>query len=345
VRGNRSRQIAWPIVASLLFVTSLSIRELGIVILPAFAWFLCMPRLVVVDGKKHVIFSRHWLAGLLSLALFLALALWLFLYQRIVALLGDQGTAGLMLADRYLPLVLVLFQHTGFQWLLVLFGLYACWRIGRAWLIPLLLWFAPIVIILNLGGFLPRYLDIVLVPWVLFAGFGIAWLAHRRLAVSVLVALLLVMSTFWLAVPFLELRHNASNLADFGRYVASVTEPNALIIAFDESAFLEWYGHRNGTSLSPTPATKVQDANWLMSLQRNGTPVYVLSSSYDYYDAGKALKQFLELNFELTTVGAYPMENYHDAETGIILRNVSVIRIGQPLSRRNMSAALTEGLS
>jgi hypothetical protein len=339
LRSHRSDGIVWSLAASLLFIISLSIRELGILALPAFVWLVLMPRRVSVDGKSRLALARNWLPGVVSLAILLVVALALFLFTRIAALLGDQSTAGLFVAWQYLPLAFELVGSTGWQWVAAILGLYAVWRIGRPFVLPLALWFAPIVVIISLGGFYPRYLDIVLVPWVLLVGFAIAWLAHRWFALAMLVMLALVLSTFWLALPLLEIRHEASNLVQFSEKVAALTEPDALIIAFDESAFIEWYGERAGTSLSPTAESKLDDARWLLGLQRNGTPVYVLSSSFDYGAQGKSLEFLLNQNFVLTTIDAFPMENYHDADTRIVLRNVSLIRIGGLIQdERNLSA-------
>lgn len=328
LKGHQGNK-AWSIAAPVLFVLSLTIRELGIVVLPAFIWFVLLPRFHVVDGKRKIVLAQHWIEASIALVVSLVIVLVSFLFDSIVAMLGDTATAGMTLTVRVWMFALELLRHTGGEFPVALLGCYALWRMGRRFLVPILLWLAPLAIIVTLGGFLPRYLDIVLVPYVLLVGFAIAWLSHKTTTGAVIVLVILVLSTFALAYPFLEFRHQQSNLAEFSRYVASVTEPGSIIIAMDEGAFLEWYGNRTGTSISPTIENKDAVARALVQAQRQGKRFYVLSSCFDY-PQGPALKSFLIANFNTTRVGSAPMENYHDAEEGLYIRNVSIYKIGEP---------------
>ena len=330
LRGHRSYAALWPIAASFLFVFSLTVRETFVLALPVFVLFVLYPRLRRTEGGLRVVWHSQWHVGVVSLVVFLALVGGLFFGAQLRAVLGDRDATALSWSLTKVKAGISDVARNGrFVWPLYLIGIVAVWRSGRDFLAPLLVWVAPFFIIVNAGGYLPRLLDVVLVPLVIIAGFGLAFVWARSLVFASLVLLALVLSTFWTALPFLELRHNENTLQDIAGLVANVTEPNALIIAMDESAFLEYYGSRQGTSVSPNVENRFEVARWIVSLQRNGTPLYVLQSSFDYPD-GLLLRNFLYNNFDTTVVGARVMENYHDAEAGVLLRNVSIIRIGAP---------------
>ena len=330
LRGHRSRALLWPIAASSLFVLSLTVRELFIVALPAFLWFLLLPRLRRVDGRWRVLMGAQWTAGALFLIVILGAVLLWFLGGQLRAVSGDSAVSSVFLSWRYLVSGFWdLTLNTPFMWPFFLVGVYAVWRLGRDYLLPLFLWLAPFVFIVGLGGYTPRYLDVILVPFVIVVAFSIAWVSERWLVLAVAVMLFLVLGTFFTALPFLEARHRADNLKDFSLYVANVTEPDAVIVAGDESAFIDYYAKRKGESMSPDPANKFALARWILDLQNNGTPLYVLQSSFDY-PGGDMLRDFIKYNFNAEIVGSHVMENYHVAENSIFLRNVSIIRIEGP---------------
>ena len=243
LRAHRSAWKGWSVVASVSVILAVAVREAWLIAVPVFVWFLLSPKLPATDGEP-ITFGRAWKAGAICFAVVTAAAFALFLGKSVFSVAADNSTGIAWKEFSLIRGVLHLAGATAYMLPFFIFGWYAVWRAGRRYAFPLAVWFALILYISNIIGYHVRYLDVVLVPFVLVVSFAIAWLYARWYIVGVGVLLFLVLTTFWTPLPLLEVRHNTNNPQEFSAYVASITPADSIIISMDESAFLRFYGNR-----------------------------------------------------------------------------------------------------
>jgi len=329
LRGHRSLAMLWPIVGALSFVVAVTVREAALFALPAFI-LVVLGIDVGRDGERwHLRLGGQWLPGIITLIIAGGAVVFAFFGGQFIAVLGDERVTAFFWSQAF-KFWFEFFVFTYFAWIAALIGVCAVWRLRRDVLVPLLLWFAMTLPIAALGGYVPRYYDVVLIPFSLFVAAAVAVLAQRSRLAAIGALLFLVLPPFWLGLPFLEARHAGSNVKQFAEYVATIIDEDDVVVAMDDSAFIEYYGHRHAMSVTPTSQNKQRIARKLIDLQRNGSEVYVLQSSWAN-PLNQGLKQFLQKNFDAELVGNHPLENYHDAERGFYIRHIAIVRLKGPL--------------
>jgi hypothetical protein len=128
--------------------------------------------------------------------------------------------------------------------------------------------------------------------------------------------------------PMLSFRHQYNGEKRFALFVKDKTEENALIIAMDESPFINYYGKRKTISHPVMAPEKVGGViTQIKTYLHNGIPVYLIESALTY-DQEEAFCKAVNENFELSYVGQALNENYHKPEIKFDLWNEKLYKLG-----------------
>ena len=195
----------------------------------------------------------------------------------------------------------------------------------------LLAWLATVFYFGNLHSYGARYLTVVSIPVYIFSGITLSILANQRhwmartLAISLL-ALVAILS-FLSAYPRIEYRSEISGPKDYALWLKEQVPPNAVIIAMDDSAFIEYYAglrsKRHPIGDADAMQKWVRDVRGLIA---DGTPVYAVRSAFSY-DHQRLFRRALRTHFQLDWVGSHRTENYHRAELRFALKNSPLFRL------------------
>jgi hypothetical protein len=178
---------------------------------------------------------------------------------------------------------------TPLGWALFALGLIIMWQKDRRAALALAAWF--LFFFLYLGNIIstsPRFVIPALAVPVMLSAAALDWIGSKwgHIAAAIVLAVLVgwMMSNVY---PVLEYRSKHCGPCEFSKKIGELTEPNAVIIAMDESQHYEYYakratmGHPSGSSLAD-PAKIKDSLDTIESLLRNGTPVYATTQGLSY---------------------------------------------------------------
>lgn len=189
----------------------------------------------------------------------------------------------------------------------------------------------------NLSSLSPRFLIIGLIPMVISAGYAFSELAQVSRVVRMFTLLLFFVTLLCLfdgLLPTLEFRHRYNLQKDFGSWVAGKTEKNAIIMAMDESIFIEYYAKRKTLDYPVVPITcneGVAGSFIFEHISKNlmrGIPVYLVSSGLAYdINLCRTIFQLLHRYFILEPLGCHVNEDWHHSCIGLELYKDCLYRI------------------
>jgi len=166
----------------------------------------------------------------------------------------------------------------------------------------------------NQKGYCPRYLEIITIPVYVFASYVLAVLYRKSKSIAICIIIYCIAYMGIVMYPLLIFRHHYNGEKQFALYVNEKTEPNAIVIAMDDSPFIEYYGKRKTITYPIDSQDKIN--NFIKRIDaylNDNAPVYLISSSFSY-DAGGNFKKILSENFDLTLIGKKLTEDYHRPE-------------------------------
>jgi len=201
----------------------------------------------------------------------------------------------------------------------------------------LLLWLAvPLFFYGNLKTLTSRFLVISVIPLTITEGYFLATLfSFRKIIFKIsccLVCLLIFGLTFWEVYPIFRFRHEQAALPDCARWIASMTEPHAVIIMSDERLFTSYYGRRT-TWHNPCGTISV-NKNYLprfkAKLDRkldDNIPIYITSFGLHAGDHTGEFTRFMVAHYELKHIGRHLTEDYHRGATHLNIGYENLFRI------------------
>jgi hypothetical protein len=195
----------------------------------------------------------------------------------------------------------------------------------------LLAWLATVVYFGNLHSYGARYLTVVLIPAYILSGLTLSALANQRplMARPLAIGLLAVVAalSFLSAYPRIEYRSRISGPKDYALWLKEQVPPNAVIIAMDDAAFIEYYA---GLRCKRHPiGNGAAMQNWVREVREliaNGTPVYAIRSAFSY-DHQRLFRKALQTHFKLEQIGSHHTENYHRTELRFALKDGPLFRL------------------
>jgi len=198
------------------------------------------------------------------------------------------------------------------------------------------LWLMIIFYVGNISLYSARYLDIVVVPIFVFAGYYVRDMYKIYKIIAMVTVLICVLHMLFFSSKMLATRHLWCGPKEFALYVKDHTEPDAVVIAIDEYPFIEYYSHR--TTLVPRVSMDRRDVvefnRKLSGYIRNDTPVYLISSAFAYDDR-TGLRKNLLTNFELYFIGEKFNEEFHRPEFSLQTFKERLYRLNPKTRERN----------
>jgi predicted membrane-bound mannosyltransferase len=202
----------------------------------------------------------------------------------------------------------------------------------------LLGWLATVFYFGNLHSYGARYLTVVSIPVYILSGLTLSMLADHRHRMArpgafSLLALAAILS-FLSAYPRIEYRSRISGPKDYALWLKEQTPPNAVIIAMDDSVFIEYYA---GLRCKHHPIGDPQAMKvWVREVREllaNGTPVYAVGDGLTY-DHRQLFRRTLLNNFRLEQIGSHLTENYHRAELRFTFYDSPLIQLSDLFDTR-----------
>ncbi len=336
-RGVNKRSSFLIALSTLIFVFTITIRESVLVTVPLFFLLFFRPT-IGIRPFKFVFYKDSLDAELLVsfiLPLFAAASFILFVYLKdsihnalFVNSTSSTSFIGLLSDNFFYAL------HTLRQAIPILIFILSVWGIFRMIvehkLFPtlfLFFWFMLIFYIANTDTFVPRYLDIIIIPVYVSASYILSKLyIKNRIIISGVVAYF-VISMFVFMYPMLSFRHQYNGEKRFALYVKEKTEDNAVVIALDGAPFISYYAKRKTISYDFNDSNKI-DAfmKEVKEYLRKGIPVYLLGSALTSYPS-KYFENVLYGNFNVAIAGIEVWEDYHSAEGQLYLRYQRLFKI------------------
>jgi hypothetical protein len=175
-------------------------------------------------------------------------------------------------------------------------------------------WFMLIFYFGNLDIFVPRYLDVVVIPVYVLVSYVLSDLYTKERILAFVLLAYFVASMLILMYPLLKFRHGYNGQKRFALFVKEKTEENAVIIALDDGPFIEYYANRK-TIAYPVAGQPQADsfAQGLRTYLKNGIPVYLMQSAL-IYDEKKLFENTLYKKFQVEAIGEKLTEDYHFPE-------------------------------
>ncbi|OGW75728.1 MAG: hypothetical protein A2Z72_03425 [Omnitrophica bacterium RBG_13_46_9] len=199
----------------------------------------------------------------------------------------------------------------------------------------LLAWLALIFYFGNIETFVLRYLDIVMIPVYIGTAYFLSWLHDKDKVAANAIVLYFTLSMFLVMYPMLKFRHTYNGEKRYALFVRDKTEPNAIIITMDDSAFIEYYADRRTTPHPIDDAGKmIEFMKKIRSYVRKGIPVYVTGSAFSY-DHKKTFRKVFDLSFDMESIGSLLAEDYHRPEVQFTKYNEELLKLapkGDPRS-------------
>lgn len=308
-------------LASFLIGSAIFCREATLLLLPLYVIAYVRPEIVRhrpfirIDRR---VWSLRWLAaGLLPLAVLLALSIEYYLGDVVLRTLTVKSSGTVTfniwptraiwnalgdLATQLTPLGIVL----------SLGGAAALAR--RKDLFPFLFlaaWAALLYPIGNASAYWPRLLAVLSPPFFLCLGLGAAWIHERSRLATLFVVMLIGAQMLYVVVPLLSYRRDFSGEKVQALWLRDVLPSNSLVIAMDDSVFIEYYAGLE-TMVHPIDAPK-KTKKWIVKLKErlsSGTPVYIINAGWRY-DSSRSFHRAMLYHFDFEEIGSKEIEDYH----------------------------------
>ncbi|MCX8147041.1 MAG: glycosyltransferase family 39 protein [Candidatus Woesearchaeota archaeon] len=201
------------------------------------------------------------------------------------------------------------------------------------WLIPNFIYFA------NIAYPQLRFFIEFLPAIMIFMAIGSEPIYNKNKIIAVIVVAVVIGCMFYTAYPFISYRHNYSGTKETALWIASVTEPNAVIMSNDFGWFIEYYGKRNVT-VHPRTGNDKEIAEFIEKLKRlyaNGIPIYSTAEGFAIDPGLKVQKAILE-NFDVYEVGEHLNEIYQYSELEFRKYNEKLFRLVPKKEQANVTA-------
>lgn len=337
-RGIKKNALFLVGISSFIFAFSISTRESMLATLPLYFLLYLSPEISYRPFKIAIPKERFNAKLLLSLLLpfLIVLGTLLFTY------LGREFYKAIFIKDESATNFLGLFSpmfkfavkdlFTGIPVVLFLVFIIGIKRMvskEKPFLAVFLgLWFMLIFYFSNTSCYVPRYLDIVIIPVYIFVSYELSALYAKYKAASIFIVAYLVFSMFIFMYPMLYFRHHYNGEKQFALYVKEKTENNAVIISMDDSPFIEYYGNRKTVTHPIGDMGKTEDfIKKIKEYLINKTPVYLTQSGLGY-DPEKFLKKAIDANFNISIVGEKLSEDYHAPELRFQIYYQKLFKLG-----------------
>lgn len=221
--------------------------------------------------------------------------------------------------------------------LLALSGISLLFKKRSSLFLLLILWLLfPLLFYGNLYTTTSRFLIIAAIPLIIAEGYILAYLAnsHRMVvkSASILCFGLIIWVTFKEVYPIFKFRHDNAPLVDFSRWVATVTEPDAVIISTDDNHFLKYYAQRD-TAHNPCDIYRVKKEalpafkKWLDKKFADNRSAYITLNGLRAGDTTHEFRDFMFDNYDLSWVGQHLSEDWHGSSTRLIIGQEHLYKI------------------
>jgi len=178
----------------------------------------------------------------------------------------------------------------------------------------LILWFLILFLYYaNVSTVEPRMLVITIIPLIISMGYFIFFIFQKFKVLSIILLILLTILMFINIYPVLSFRHQNALQVDFAKWVESLTENNAVIIAADEWIFLNYYTDRKTMGYPYTCYIEIIDAyftNTIEDFLNKGIPVYIIKTAFAY-DPCRLFQDKLLNDYKLIFIGEHLNEDWH----------------------------------
>lgn len=328
--GKELSNKKWLFLSCFSFFFALAIREATILFIPYFFFLMLDPKFSFKDGFTVLFKKRHTLFTSIVFFVMLAVLLKLYLFSAFIRLRSDVlGVAKLqgLFSSIFEFAVSSLVQTTSILWVFVFVGVIISFTRNKQRTFFLILWFMLIFYIGNLGGFKPRYLDVVLIPFFIFASFSLVKFYNLNKILGFVTIFSLLMLTFIPIQPVLEYRTEYNGAKEFALFVNEKTKVGSVIITMDDSPFIRYYGERE-TMGHPINDVEKTD-NFIKDIVNNlsnGKEFYLMDSGLSY-DPGGIVKTALVNNFDFEFIGSKLTEDYHNADIKLSVYEQRLFRL------------------
>lgn len=334
LRGRRTGSLVSLMCSGVCAAAAVTVREAMIIGIFVYLALFISPEISVRPFKitlaRARCGARMIAVCILPMALFLAYAGWAYAGKEMCVALtrGDHaGSKFLGFFSSVLPMA-ARDITMNLSWpLCVLFplGVLALVRAQRVFAgVFLVFWFSTIFYFGNISCYCARYLDVVIVPVCIGAAVVLSGWRRPRALIAAVLSVVVMWSYMY---PMLDVRSHFNGEKRFARFVGAMTEPNAYIIAVDDSAFIEYYGERATLTYPVGGPRRMSDfIRTLRRLLAEQTPVYIVSSAFDY-DLNKSFRAQLYRSFALQPAGSAWGEDYHTPEYGLNIKRYYLWRI------------------
>lgn len=226
--------------------------------------------------------------------------------------------------------------YLGFQWItsgLLLYGwIFAI--LGIIYLLKskdyilvsnLVIWFMALFIFMGSRTTTsPRYFITALIPLMILSGFGLFWLSRMKIkqkSIAPFISVMFIVMIIHMLVivyPVMSYRHSYCGPKEFGEFLKEKTEPDSLILAVDEHAFIHHFGEREYL-IHPVNEEYADENAWIDFKEKidshldSGKHVYFISTFFSYDDYGLAYKMIME-NYDAEYIGEVDNEDFHKSE-------------------------------
>ncbi len=215
-----------------------------------------------------------------------------------------------------------LVQNFTYAGLILSFGALLClckknWKIS----VFLLLWIiVPVLYYGNLHMTVTsRYFVLILPAFILPMAYAFADFHNKNRVLKSMAFILffgISITTFLRVYPLLKVRHAYADVPEFAQWYARITEPEALLIHGDGSAFFKYYADRD-LAWRPLSSDKIEQKELERfkeqtdALIKGGTPVYITSVGLFAYNCEGSFSSFVFNHYELTYAGRHYYEDWH----------------------------------
>lgn len=184
-------------------------------------------------------------------------------------------------------------------------------------------------------GTTPRFFLLILPPFFLAQGFVLAeFLTKGKLAraIALIMVGLVMFLSFGFIYPLVKFRHDHALLPEFCQWVATETEPRAVIVVTDENSFVHYYSRRETLARPETfgrfaPGQLDDFFRRLDFLLSQGRPVYIPTMAIFSYDRHKEFSTRLQENYNLNFCGRHLYEDWHKGEMSIDVKKFGLYKI------------------
>lgn len=317
-RGIRQDRTPIKLIGALAYSISLTIHEGGIPLLPIMLAFIV---------SLNINRGKNWPRIAKDVFLFLAITAIPFLIY-----LGDIIRSNLASHGENAASFIGLFSpvfHNAVSDIVILSGpllflaaaglLLLAKRIHL--FIPVIMWLGLFFYFGNIYTYTARYLMYLLPPLALIAGMATDYFlgrlvirANTRLLLAGLAVVIVGGYGLFKAWPLISFRHNYCGPKEAALFVRDHTEPDAIVLAADESIHIRYYARRATLSHPVDELNGIKDfVTKVGRLVQAGKKVYVTTSAYNY-DRDGYFQILMADRFALVQIGEVIDEDFHRPE-------------------------------